>query len=87
MNPIASKYLISAIVSTYNAEKFIAGCLEDLEAQTLADKTEIIVIDSASEQNEADVVCAYQQKYENIRYLRTSERQTIYGAWNRGFGA
>ena len=36
--------IISAIVSTYNAEKYIKGCLEDLENQTIADKIEIIVV-------------------------------------------
>ena len=77
-------YLVSAIVSTYDAEHFIGGCLEDLEAQTIADQTEIIVIDSASEQNEGAIVRSYQQKYKNIRYVRTAERQTVYGAWNHG---
>jgi glycosyltransferase involved in cell wall biosynthesis len=84
MNPERKSYRVSAIVSTYNARRFIGNCLEDLEAQTLADQTEIIVVDSGSEENEADIVRAYQHRYENIRYLRTTERETIYGAWNRG---
>jgi len=75
--------IISAIVSTYNAEKFIEGLLVDLLSQTIADQTEIIVIDSGSEQNEKEIVERYQKKYQNIRYLRT-ERETVYQAWNRG---
>ena len=43
-----NRYLVSAIVSTYNSEKFIRGCLEDLENQTIADKLEIIVVNSGS---------------------------------------
>jgi len=80
------KYLVSAIVSTYNSEKYIRGCLEDLENQTIADKIEIVVVDSGSQQNEAAIVKEFQQQYNNIKYIRT-ERETIYGAWNRGIKA
>lgn len=77
-------YLVSAIVSTYNAERFIRGKLEDLEAQSIADRLEIIVIDSGSQQNERDVVEEFQTRYSNIQYIRTEQRETIYQAWNRG---
>ncbi|MFA7387676.1 MAG: glycosyltransferase, partial [Thiohalobacteraceae bacterium] len=79
--------LVTAIVSTYNSERFIRGCIEDLEAQTLADQLEIIVVDSGSEQNEGVIVGELQQRYGNIKYLRTEERETIYSAWNRGVRA
>src|SRR5439155_1145656 len=65
-----------------NAERYIRACLEDLEAQTIADRTEIIVIDSGSPQNERAIVEEFQQRYSNIVYLRT-ERETLYAAWNR----
>ncbi|TSK04504.1 MAG: tetratricopeptide repeat protein [Geobacter sp.] len=77
-------YLVSAIVSTYNAERFLCGKLEDLEAQTVADRLEIIVIDSASPGNERAIVEEFQARYDNIRYLRTQKRETVYQAWNRG---
>ena len=38
-------YIVSALVSCYNSEKFLPGCLDDLESQTIADRIEIIVID------------------------------------------
>ncbi len=76
--------LISAIVSTYNAERFIRGCLEDLVSQTIADKLEIIVVDSGSEQNEAAVTRAFQGQFDNIHYIRCEKRETVYAAWNRG---
>jgi glycosyltransferase involved in cell wall biosynthesis len=75
--------LVSAIVSTYNAECFLAGALENLEQQTIADCIEIIVIDSGSTQNERAIVEKFQLRYGNIRYFKT-ERETIYQAWNRG---
>ena len=76
-------YLVSAIVSTYNSEKFIRGCLEDLENQTIADKLEIIVINSGSQENEEAIVHEYQQKHNNIVYIKTEQREGIYTAWNR----
>ena len=85
MKPDRSEgYLVSAIVSTYNAERFLRGKLEDLEAQTIAGDLEIIVIDSGSQQGERGIVEEFQGRYDNIRYLRTEKRETVYQAWNRG---
>ena len=78
-----NRYLVSAIVSTYNSETFIRGCLEDLENQTIADKLEIIVVNSGSEQNEELVVKEFQKRYSNIVYVKTDEREGLYSAWNR----
>jgi len=80
---------VSAIISAYNSEKFIRGCLEDLINQTLYEKgeLEIVVVDSGSEENERDVVNKFQQQHENIIYVRTEKRETVYGAWNRGIKA
>lgn len=75
--------VVSAIVSTYNAERFMQGCLEDLVAQTLFPRMEVIIIDSGSPQNEAAICAPFVQKYANIRYIRT-EREGVYAAWNRG---
>ncbi|MGD1701850.1 glycosyltransferase, partial [Dapis sp. BLCC M229] len=77
--------LVSAIVSTYNSEKFIRGCLEDLVAQTLYQKgkVEIIIIDSASAEKEGAIAQEFQSKYPYIIYYRTPERESIYAAWNR----
>lgn len=75
--------VVSAIVSTCNSAEFIRGCIEDLERQTIAEQLEIIVIDSASPQNEGEIVRELQERYQNIRYLRTEQRETVYAAWNR----
>lgn len=78
------KYIVTAIVSVYNCERFIRGCLEDLEAQTIADHVEIICVNSGSQQNEEVIIREFQEKYKNIIYIKTKKRETIYGAWNRG---
>lgn len=79
------KFKVSAIVSTFNSSIFIEGCIEDLIAQTIYKKNtlEIIVIDSASEQNEQEIINSYILKYKNIRYIRTENRESLYLAWNR----
>jgi len=81
-----SEILVSALVSTYNSEKFIRGCLEDLVNQTLFKKNllEIIVIDANSQQNEKAIVEEFKSKYPNIIYIRTPERIPLYAAWNVG---
>ena len=78
--------VVSAIVSTYNAESFMDGCLHNLVNQTLYKDgaLEIIVIDACSEENEQEIVERYQAYYSNIVYVRAETRETLYASWNRG---
>jgi glycosyltransferase involved in cell wall biosynthesis/Tfp pilus assembly protein PilF len=79
--------LVSAIVSAYKSGRFLRGCLEDLERQTIAEQIEIIVVDSHSPDNERAIVEEVQKRFSNIVYIRTDERETVYGAWNRAVKA
>ncbi|NJN99800.1 MAG: glycosyltransferase, partial [Anaerolineales bacterium] len=81
-----SNYLVSAIVSTYNSERFIQGRLQNLVEQSLYQQgqLEIIVIDSNSPQQEGQIVQKFAAKYPYIKYHRTPKRETVYAAWNRG---
>ncbi|MFQ6041008.1 MAG: glycosyltransferase [Candidatus Poribacteria bacterium] len=77
------KCLVSALVPTYNAERFMRGLLEDLEAQTIADQLEIVIVDSNSPQNERAIVEEFQQRYDNIVYVRTDEWENSHAGINR----
>lgn len=81
--------LVSAITSTYKSERYIRACLEDLVRQTLFQdgRMEIIVVNSNSPENEDAVIREYMSRHPNIQYIRTSERETLYKAWNRGVEA
>ena len=80
------RFRVTAVISTYNAERFIAKRLQNLVDQTLYKKgeLEIIVVDSNSPENERAVVEQFSEQYSNIVYHRTSQRETVYAAWNRG---
>jgi len=78
--------LVTAIVSTYKSERFMRGCLEDLYAQTICDRMEVIVIDSGSPENEGSIVHDFRRQHSNIHYFRT-ERETVYQSWNRAIRA
>jgi GT2 family glycosyltransferase len=84
-----SKYRVSAIVSAYNSERFLQGCLEDLVGQTLFQRNEleVIVVNTGSQQGEDVVVSELQRKHPQIVSIRIGQRETIYQAWNRGIRA
>lgn len=80
------KFKSAAIVSLYKGSAFIEGCIDDLIEQTdfQNKKMEIIIIDSASPENEFNLISKKIKKYLNIFYIRSSERESLYRAWNRG---
>jgi glycosyltransferase involved in cell wall biosynthesis len=80
-------YKISAIVPIYNAERFIRGLLEDLEAQTVADQLEIVICNTGSPQDEGTVIAEFMARYDNITYITTPSRENSHEAANRCIAA
>ncbi len=76
--------LVSALVTLYNSERFLQGVLENLEAQTIADELEIIIIETGSQEKEIEIIREFQEKFGNIIYVRTSIREFPPAATNRG---
>ena len=82
---IKNNYKVTAILSVFKAEKYLTHCLKDLTDQTLfkSGDMEIIIIDSASPQNEYEIVKDFVANEKNIFYYRTPSRETLYLAWSR----
>ena len=64
---------ISIVSTFYKGEKFLEGFLENMTEQTIFDKCELILIDSASPGREREIVESYMKKHDNIRYYRIEE--------------
>lgn len=76
--------IATALVSTWSSERYLRGCLDDLLAQTIGDRLEILVIDAGSPEREGEIVRAYQQRHSNIRYVRSPQRELSSASFNRG---
>ncbi len=78
---------VSVIVSLYKAEKQLKVFLTTLQQQTLMrdHQVELILIDSASPDNTAQLIQTYWKNQPmNAVYARSEKRETIQAAWNRG---
>jgi GT2 family glycosyltransferase len=60
--------LVSIIVLTYNSEKYIEDCLNSVFAQTYKN-LEVIVIDSASQDNTVKLIGNWKLKIENFKFI------------------
>jgi hypothetical protein len=77
---------VSALVSVYQADRFIAGALEDLTAQTLfrRGELELVIVNADSPGDEEPIIEEYVSHHpEQVRYIRAPRRETLYASWNR----
>ncbi len=77
--------LVSALVSTFCAERFMEGLLDDLEGQSIRDRMEIVIVDAHSPEREGEIVRAWQKRFDNIVYVRTDARENAHCSVNRAF--
>lgn len=77
---------VTAIISVYNSDQYIAGCISDLTEQTLFKQgaLELLFLDCDSPGTEYEVIKAAQRAHPNIVYIRWPTRVTLYEAWNIG---
>lgn len=80
--------LVSVIASLYEGGRFIETFMHNVCSQTIfREWCELIVVDAASPEGEAEVISRYMKEFSNVRYIRTPERIGIYEAWNLGIRA
>ncbi len=77
-------YAVSAIASLYKGRRFLENFLENITSQTLFDRSELIIVDANSPENEEELVARFQEIYPNIIYKRINYRIGVYDAWNVG---
>lgn len=63
-------YKIAVVIPTLNEEKFIAGCLDSVIAQSFpVEEMDIMVIDGGSLDHTKEIVEVYHEIYPNVRFL------------------
>lgn len=68
------KPIVSIIMPTYNRANLLNRSIESVLAQSYSE-WELLVVDDGSDDNSFEIVNAYIQKYENIRYLKHTNRR------------
>ena len=76
--------VVTAIASMYRGGPFIESFLENVTAQTIFDRCELIIVDAASPDGEREVIDRYRERFANIVHHRCPTRIGIYAAWNLG---
>lgn len=74
--------LVSIVVPVYNAEAFLANCIDSIKAQTYQ-TIEIILIDDGSKDRSAEICREYARLDSRIRYIR-QENGGVAAARNHG---
>lgn len=65
-----------SIITTFKQDNgFLDGFLKNITEQTIFDKCELIIVDAASSGDEQQKIEKYQQKYDNIKYIRLEENK------------
>ncbi len=73
-------YKVSVVVPLYNAEKYVADCIESVINQTIGfENIELIIVDDKSTDNGKAVALEYAKKFENIKVLETEKNTGIAG--------
>lgn len=76
--------LVSVVMPVYNAERWVAGAVESILAQTLPD-LELVIVDDGSTDRSVDVVRSFGDA--RVRLLQNPGNQGVTASLNRGLDA
>lgn len=71
--------VLSIIIATYNAEKYIERCLDSIIKQKTKE-VELILIDGLSTDSTLDIIKKYS---DNIDFILSEKDKGVYDAWNK----
>jgi len=74
--------LISVLTPVYNGERYLAECIESVQAQTLTE-WEFIIVDNCSEDSSADLAERYAATDKRIRVVRCTEFVNVHRNFSR----
>ena len=80
---LSEKPFISIIVPVYNAEKYIAAAIEDIQSQTFSDFELILVLDCPTDKS-ANICEKFSKKDDRIKIVRLEKNCGVSKARNKG---
>jgi glycosyltransferase involved in cell wall biosynthesis len=77
---------VSVVIAVHNGEKTLHSAVDSIINQTFSN-WELIIVNDASTDNTADIVKSYQEKYDNIIYIRNTRNSGLAKSLNSGIEA
>jgi hypothetical protein len=81
MGKVLSDIDVSIIIVNYNSSGLLEGCLQSLFNHVMEISFEVIVIDNASDEEDAQMICS---KFKNVLLIRNSNNRGFAAANNQG---
>ncbi|MQC26247.1 MAG: glycosyltransferase [Chloroflexi bacterium] len=79
---------ISILTSLYRAAEYLPQFLDEVQAQTIFDVCELVLVLNDPEDEEEKLAADFQRKYANqVKRLRVSPVETLGASWNRAWQA
>ncbi|MFE6996664.1 glycosyltransferase [Microbacterium sp. NPDC057659] len=67
--PTSTGYDVSLIVPIYNVEEFLAECLASIEAQTIFERVEVLLVDDGSTDSSGAIAADFADRHPNARLI------------------